>query len=337
MKTSLDPVFLTNNSDFAALRDEISTTNSWGRMRHAIGKTDFNTAYDFFRTLALEHYQAFQGEEAMRIIADTDALIMRAGSEDGHLLNIHAALMQILTALRIEQGMRDQAMTSAAATLTLLAQQPKRKDEPFLQILAMLLYDIALLHSDVDKYKQAEREVEKSAKIFERLARLNPQRYGSAHLMSLNAVTGIYRSRVKQTNLLTQYNASTSLYLKMLNDGMEDAATRLIDSLASEARVLAEMDRHREAVQFYIRALKYLTRMESTFTVHQLELSVAMAQSMLHVKVMHDKAIHLLNTMQHKAIKLNHPQLHSLILNLLNNDKTHGLDILGFWHKLFPR
>lgn len=337
MKTSLDPLFMPLRGGNAALRSEISLKNSWGRMRHAVGKVDFNTAYDFFRTLAVERMEQGMALQAMQTIAETDALIVRAGGEDGHLLNVHAALMQILTALRIEQGQTLEAMESAAQALNLLAQEPKRKDEPFLQVLAMLLYDISLIHSDQSQFKQAEREVEKSAKIFERLVRLDAERYGSAHLLSLNAVTAIYRDRQKQAKLLSSYQASTSEYLELAAKGMNDAALRLVDSLAAEAKTLSHMGRYREAVQFYIRTLKYLTKIEPDFTERQLELSIEMGQCMLQVSAMREKGIHLLNTMLHKATRLSRTDLYALVSRILSDAQSHKLDILGVWHKMFPR
>ena len=123
----------------------------------------------------------------------------------------------------------------------------------------------------------------------------------------------------------------------MLNSGVEDAAARLVESLTAEGDTLARMGRHREAIQYYSRALKYLTRLEPAFTLHQLRLSIALGKSMLSVSAMREKGVHLLNTMLHKATKINATDEHRRIVDILYNAKSSSLDILGLWHKVFPK
>ena len=43
-------------------------------------------------------------------------------------------------------------------------------------------YDIAFLHTRRKEYKQAEREPSKALKIYERLAKTNPERYATPHV-----------------------------------------------------------------------------------------------------------------------------------------------------------
>lgn len=334
---SLESVFSQTTTDTSGLRALFKRTRAMAEIRHAVGNTDFNTAYDFFRTTAAEMVERGDIDRAISTLNEIDSLIARNGEEEGHLLNIHSALMQILTALYIEKGDNEQAMTTAAATLNLLAQEPKRKDEPFLAVLGALLYDIAYLHGERKEYKQAERELEKSLKIFERLAKTNPERYAPSHVMALNAATAVYRNRVKQAELLAHYQVATSTYLHMMDSGVEDAASRLVESLTSEGDTLAQMGRHREAIQYYTRALKYLTKMETDFSLQQLSLSIALGESMLNIAAMRDKGIHLLNTMLHKATKINALEQHRRIVDSLVNAKSRSLDILGLWHKVFPK
>lgn len=334
---SLEKVFSQPTTDTTTLKNLFKRTRTMAEVRHAIGETEFNTAYDFFRTIATEMVDRGEIDHAIEMLNEIDTLIGRNGEEEGHLLNIHAALMQILTALYIEKGSMEQATATAAATLNLLAQEPKRKDEPFLAVLGALLYDIAYLHSERKEYKQAERELEKSLKVFERLAKSNPERYAPSHVMALNSATAVYRNRVKQAELLAHYQVAASTYLQLINSGVEDATNRLIESLTSEGDTLAQMGRHREAIQYYSRALKYLTKVESDFTLQQLNLSIALGQSMLNVAAMRDKGIHLLNTMLHKATKINALEAHRRIVDILVNAKSRSLDILGLWHKIFPK
>ena len=303
--TSLEPIFLAVTTDIAPLKTMFRRSRAMSQVRHAIGETEFNTAYDFFRRTAAEMAERGESDRAVRMIEEFDALIMRAGDESGYLLNIHAALMQILTALCIERDDMERATATAAATLSLLSQEPRRKDEPFLEILATLLYDIAIIHT--------------------------------AQIMALNASTSVYRSRVKQAELLAHYQASTSVYLQMVNQGIGDATTRLVESLLTEGRTLADMGRHREAVQFFTRALKYSTKIEPELTLAQLQMTVDLGESMLQVPAMRDKGVHLLNTMLHKATKINATEEHRRIVDILVNAKSRSRDILWLWHKIFPR
>lgn len=141
---SLEAIFSQATTDTTALRALFKRTRAMAEVRHAIGDTEFNTAYDFFRATAAEMMERGEIDRAIDTLNEIDTLIARSGEEEGHLLNIHAALMQILTALYIEKGNMEQAMSTAAATLNLLAQEPKRKDEPFLSVLGALL--LSLIH-----------------------------------------------------------------------------------------------------------------------------------------------------------------------------------------------
>lgn len=337
-QTSLDPVFMPVGAAGNARRIKARKAKTMMQLRHDVGEMTFNEAYDALRAMAVDRVERGETRAAIDTILDIDALIDRSTvEEDGHLLNIHAALLQILTALYIETDELDAAKATAAAALTLLAQEPKRKDEPFLTLLAALLYDIAWIHAGRDEYKQAEREIEKSLKLLERLARTNPERYGPAHIMALNASTQVYRNRVKQANLLAHYQAATSTYLQMVNSGIEDSLGQLIDSLHTEGVTLARMGRHREAVGYFTRALKYLTKVSPDLDVRQLEMSIDLGESLLNVKASRDKGVHLLNTLLHKATKLKAEPQHRRIVEILANTKSRNLDILDIWHKMFPR
>ena len=76
----------------------------------------------------------------------------------------------------------------------------------------------------------------------------------------------MFRSRQKQAETLAELHASVNDYLRELNEGIEDASLRLVDSLTLEGRTLMKMSRQREAVQYFTRALRYLTRLEPDFS-----------------------------------------------------------------------
>lgn len=335
--TSLDPIFLPPTNDVAEEMKLTTGEINMSDLRHAVGALSFNTAYDFFRQAANKFLLNDQADQAIEYILNFDAIATRLAEGNRKLLDIHTALMQILTAIYLQAGMEAEALHSAAATLNLLVQEPRRKDEPFLALLAASLYDIARIHHLRDEHKQAERAIEKSMKLFDRLARINPARYGSPHLMALNASTHIYQSRVKQTNALAEHQAAASKYLRMIDEGIEDAGLRLVETLTAEGRTLAKMSRQREAIQYFTRALKYLQRIQPEFNRLHLELSIDLGEALLSIKTSREKGVHLLNTMLYKANKINADDLHRRIVDILLNDKNATLGIFNFWHKLFPR
>lgn len=334
---SLQPIFLELTPGVADAQAIVENKFSIAELRKKFAGLPFESAYDFARSIAREVVLDGRISEAIEKITEFDEVITRRGEEEGALADLHAALMQILVGLHIQAENLDESMRVAAKCLTILAQEPKRRDEPFLSVLAALLYDIARVHTVRGEHRQAEREIEKSAKIYERLARTSPERYGPAHLLAVAAATQAYTSRVKQANMLAHFQAATGAYMEMATAGVEGAAAKLVDSLAQEGETLARMGRHREAVQYFTRALKYLTKIENDFSIQQLELSVSLGEALLQVKGTRDKGIHLLNTMLHKATKLNAGDAHRRIVEVLLNTRNGGIDILGFWHKIFPR
>lgn len=333
---SLEPQFINATTDTTRLRELELENAPETLMRREIGCVDFNTAYDFFRAIAHEMCQNGEADSAIERITAIDNLLERL-DEAGHTLDVHTALMQVLTALQLRLGRLSEAMKSAAKALNLLSQSPKRKDEPFLSVLGTLLYDIAIIHYENGEFKQAEREIEKAIKIFERLAKIAPTRYGAAHVTAMEAATHVYRSREKQTEMLASCHETTNECLRQVDAGMEEAIGNLVDSMTKEGETLMKMGRSREALQYYGRAMKYLTKIEPEFTMRQLNLSILLGEALLSSAKSREKGIHLLNTMLHKATKLHSSESHRQIVDILVNAQSHQLDILGIWHKFFPR
>lgn len=333
---SLDPLFIRVTTDITPLRELESRQAATSELRHATGDVTFNTAYDFFRTVACEMCAAGSFDDAVARITEIDGLLARH-EESGMVLDTHTALMQVLAAVQLNAGNLDEAMKAAARALNLLSQSPKRKDEPFLSVLGALLFDLSQIHFARGEFKQAEREIEKSIKIFERLTKVSPERYGQALVRAVNTATGIYRSREKQTELLARCHETTTECLRQVNAGIEDAVSDLVDSMAEEGQTLLKMGRSREALQYFSRAMKYLTRIEPDFTIRQLNMSIALGEALLASSKTREKGIHLLNTMLHKATKLHAAEIHRQIVDILVNAQSRQLDILGIWHKFFPR
>lgn len=336
-QTSLDPSFIPSGSDLLSQMGITEGEINMSDLRHAVARLPFNKAYDFFRAAVNSFIRRNMADRAIDYLLQFDAIATRFNEEEERLHDTHVALMQILTALYLECDMLPEAYTTAGAALNLMVQSARRKDEAFLEVLASLLYDIALMHTQRDESRQAERAIEKSMKIFERLAKVNPARYGAAHMMALSASTLIYRSRVRQTAALAQSQTAITTYIRQINDGIADAGQRLVDALAQQGRTLVKMNRHREAVQYFSRALKYKSRLNAEFDLQQLLLSIDLGEALLSVKGSRDKGVHLLNTMLYKADRLDATDLHRRIVDILLQAKDPSMGIFSFWHKLFPR
>lgn len=334
--TSLSPGFLPGDTREAG-KPIVKASTVEEASRH-LREATFNDAYDGMRRYASDAIDAADTRHAIDALTAIDAVMAIAPDADTPgIADKRAAIKQVLTALHLSAGESAEAMQTAADTLNMLAGSPKRRDEAFLSVLAALLHDVALLHSERGEYRQAEREVEKSMKILERLARTEPRRYASALVMAQGSVTQVMHSRMKQANLLAHTQAAVETYMAMVAAKVPDATDRLVDSLAEEGHTLARMDKHRQAVQYYTRALKYLVGIEPEMTLRQLTLSIDLGESLLYIKGQREKGVHLLNTMLHKATRLGADDQHRHIVEILLNANTRRLDILGLWHKLFPR
>lgn len=336
----LQPLFIPAGAPTGRLAEMALADASPGDFRQAVDGLPFDLIYDYIRTGARLMAESGDTERAIATIALIDEMLTRAGDPDRMSLDIHAALLQVLVGLYASGGDNDAALSSAASALSLLTQEPKRKDEPFLAVLASLLYDLGLIHNSLSEYPQAERSLEKSASIFARLARLNPERYAGAHVATLDAVAKICRKAGAQADALKKCREATARYLEesRSNDLNEEAVERLASSMAEQGLMLSRMGRHREAITFLSRALKYLTRLQPEMDLRQLELSTELGIALLRHKPTRDKGVHLLNTMLHKATRLGAADLHRHIVDVLADARTPGrLDILGVWHKIFPR
>lgn len=338
-QTALQPLIIPAGTPTGPLASLALASAPLSELRRAIEGLPFNTIYDYLRTGARQMIDSGDTRRAIESIEALDETLTRAGDPDRMSLDIHAAMMQVLVGLRASEDDSDAALSAAATAMSLLAQEPKRKDEPFLAVLASLLYDMGLIYHSRSEFKHAERSLDKSARIFGRLARTNPDRYGPAHVVALDAAAKVCRKAGAQAEALKECQEATSRYLSETRDGaMDDAVERLADSMVEQGLTLAKMGRHREAIQYLSRALRYLTRLHPEMDLRQLNLSTELGFCLLHHKPTREKGIHLLNTMLHKATRLGDAALHRRIVDVLAEARTPGrLDILGVWHKIFPR
>ena len=336
MKSTLDPLFITvSNSHSLNQLEAFKAGSSILAIRHGLANVPLSTSIDTMRGITQLMIGDSNISKAIANLQWLDKVFTRHDCDA--IVDERVAIKQVLAATLIEDEKIEQAMMVIAEALNLLVQNTRRKDENFMCLLALLLFDLAQIHCQKKEFKQAEREILKSLKLFEKLSKIRPQRYSSAQLSVLNASTSIYRSRVDQANLLANYQVETSTHLAEVNSGIIEATARLVTSLQNEGDTLSQMNRYREAIHFYTRALKYLTRIESEFSLQQLNLSISLGEALIQAKNTREKGVHLLNTMLHKATKLDATDEHKRIVDILLNARNNSLDILSLWHKMFPK
>jgi tetratricopeptide (TPR) repeat protein len=259
-------------------------------------------------------------------------------NENPHLIVIRAAMLQTAAALHVAQDNLDRALDLYAKVMLLLSLEPDMKDETYLLVLGCTLYDLTYVHYLRKELKAAERTVSKAIKIFDRLAKKNPDRYAAAHIHAINAAQTVYKSRVKQANLLAHHQVATLTYLTQMNAGVQNATEQLIKSLQEQGETLMSIGKYRAASTSLSRALRYLKKLQDKegFTREQLEMSVLLSRALLSSSSTRSKGVQLLNVLQPQAVKLKQPVIAAEIRDLL--DKSSGkLDIIAIWHKIFAK
>ncbi len=110
------------------------------------------------------------------------------------------------------------ALGSAENALNVMVEVTNKRHEDFLAILASLLYNLAIVHSQTDDNSRAVKELTKAQKLLERLVKRNNTRFSAMLLNAVEASTSIYKNRTNQMNILAHYQQTTELYTAMLNE-----------------------------------------------------------------------------------------------------------------------
>ena len=179
------------------------------------------------------------------------------------------------------------ALGSAENALNVMVEVTNKRHEDFLAILASLLYNLAIVHSQTDDNSRAVKELTKAQKLLERLVKRNNTRFSAMLLHAVEASTSIYKNRTNQMNILAHYQQTTELYTAMLNEGGEEktkeALENLIESLKNEGDLLLKMGNARGAVKFYTKCLRYQKKLSNTMGERELTLSIALAKALLRL------------------------------------------------------
>lgn len=242
-----------------------------------------------------------------------------------------SAIVQKMTAL-IERGDNKVALKEGENALHLLLEINDKRSVDFLAVLAVLLYNLAYVHNRMGVTGLAEKELSKSQKIFEKLAKKDNDRFAASLLLAVDASTTVFKSRLKQINTLAHYQVATATYLEKMNKGVESAAKSLVESLRNEGDILLQMGNFREAVKYYTKALRYQKKISKKLGIRELRLYINLGKSLLHLINKYDTGRQLLQSILPLAKSLDATAELEEINELLNIKP--GL-LEGLWKKLF--
>ena len=110
---SIESVFLPPTADIAPLQKRVKRSRGAADTLAALQEADFNTAYDYLRIYGAEMVAHGETDKAVETLtAITDCITALPSPAEGLTLDLHAAIMQILTALYIEMADRSEEHTS---------------------------------------------------------------------------------------------------------------------------------------------------------------------------------------------------------------------------------
>lgn len=250
--------------------------------------------------------------------------------ESDNLVNASIAVQKMISL--INAGDNKAALKEALNALHLLLEIKDKQSADFLAVLSVLLYNLAMVHNATGATGLAEKELAKSQKILEKLAKKDNDRFAASLLLAVEASTTVFKSRMKQMNTLAHYQVATATYLEKMNKGVESAAKSLVESLQKEGDILLQMGNFREAVKYYTKALRYQKKISRDLGKTELRISVNLGKALLHLINRYDTGRQLLQSMVPLAKSLGaNAELEEI--NELLNIKP-GL-FEGLWKKLF--
>ncbi len=283
--------------------------------------------------------------EPLRKMLTDNADCEAVGCEVDKLLSCEAEPLPVLAkawvqfvavGLQLAKAAYNDAVEACVEVLHTLieAEDIDRKGVDFLALVAGVLYDLAYIHNKLGDNKRAEKELVKSQKIFDKLAKKDNPRFAATLVEALNASTDIFQSKLKLMNLLAHYQVAADLYQNKVASGVSNAVDRLVDSLKNQGDIHLKIGNYRDAVKYYTKAIRYHKRVSGTMGLRELRISLSMAKALLNIINRHAAGEQLLASLLPLAEKLDAKAEIEEIKNLQNNfNKT--FDIMTFFKKLF--
>lgn len=242
------------------------------------------------------------------------------------------SLMQMCMSIKTDNI--NQAITEGIDTLHALAEtDTDRKDVEYMSIAASVIYNLAFVHLKLGESKKAERELLKSQKLFEKLAKKDNERFAPALLAAVEASTEIFKSKLKQMNILAHYQVATEMYQGKVSAGVSEAINSLVDSISAEGDIHLQLGNYRDAIKYYTKALRYQKRISASMGMKELKISINLGKALLNVINRHAAGEQLLNSILPLAQQMNATKEVEEIKTLLANNNN--FDIMKFWKNLF--
>lgn len=242
-----------------------------------------------------------------------------------------ASLMQMCMSIKAENF--NQAINEGIDTLhALAATDDDRKNVEYMSIAASVIYNLAFVHFKLGESKKAERELVKSQKLFEKLAKKDSERFAPAMLAAVEASTEIFKSKLKQMNILAHYQVATEMYQGKVSAGVSEAINSLVDSISAEGDIHLQLGNYRDAIKYYTKALRYQKRISASMGMKELKISINLGKALLNVINRHAAGEQLLNSILPLARQMNATKEVEEIKTLLANN---NFDIMKFWKNLF--
>lgn len=263
-----------------------------------------------------------------------DEIVYRDDADSLPVLQ-HSWLWLARMCLFIKSGDDMLALGSAENLLQVISNVNNRRSEDFLAQLAGLLYNLAFVHNNMGDNNRAVKELTKAQKLYERLVKRNNVRFSAMLINSVEASTTIFKSRLKQMNVLAHYQSTTELYTEQLNKkGAKNAAqtrtaiTNLVESLKNEGDSMLTLGNARAAVKYYTKALRYQNKISAQMGYKELTLSIALARALLRLSNRRAAADQLLSSLLPLARRLDAIDEIDQI-NQLQNNRTKNNRIMS--------
>lgn len=233
----------------------------------------------------------------------------------------------------IELAHYEMALECAISVLNALHRVDDKRSLDFLALAVNLLYNLALVYNLRNEFDVAEKGIEKCGKIVEKCYRRDAQRFEEASTAIMIAKAEIYKSRLKVSNVLMHYHATTELLLASYAKKDVKGVKRLISSMMNEGNTLLGIGNYKEATKCIARAIKIYKATFNEPDVEYLRMAISLAKAMANRPAHRETAIELLGSLRALAVRLGADDECAAIDHLMNEPcpKTRFFDLLkGF-------
>ena len=241
---------------------------------------------------------------------------LTAGSAEHNIISEALASRATTLVFAKEERYRD-ALERTIEAMRALREYPDFDNIEFRAVFASLLFDLAEIYYDLKDYKQSEHVLEILFRVLDKLIAVDKERFGEFHILAMDLSTRILRSRKKTFDMLVKQQMTSAMLYDKVNSGVVAATDKLVDSLRKEAQLQTAAGDYKVALKFYAEAIKYSKRRTGKVTRKEIKMTIEMAEIMIRIRSMRQRAAQLLNAVLPHAIALETIELEEDILALL--------------------